>query len=127
MNVPPILLLSIGCIFALGYALFITIGWAITRRNRKIYQKVHITHLPLFDLETGKICDDSRPVKVISLSGNSFVSVSGDEIDLTQFKAYIAKGESDKFPAIKTGNLLLLNSSGEIIYAFDIPDISQYR
>lgn len=73
MNIPPILLLVVGASFALGYASLITIGWAITRHNRKLFQRVSgIECLPFYNLEKGRIVNENVKVKSISLNKNYF-------------------------------------------------------
>ena len=127
MNISPILLLSIGSTFALLYGLIITIGWAITRRNRKrFHQSVGLTEMQLFDLKTGKPLNKS--VKTISLSNNSFKDEKGKRINPENHKCYIVENVSPEFPKIKKGFLIFINyETNKIEYAFDIPNLVNYR
>ena len=128
MNVPPILLLVLGAAFGIGYGLFITIGWAITRYNRRKFQEREgLSYVALFDLTTGKTYDENNKVKTISLSKNILLTPAGRKINLSMYKAYIALGSSEKYPQIKSGDLILIDGSGAICYAFDIPDLKNYR
>lgn len=126
MNISPILLLTIGCLFGLGYASFITLGWALTRRNRKNLQKAKaINYVGLFDIT--KMTIENETIKTVSLFNNKFLTLAGDSVDVSDYKFYIAKGESQNYPAIKPGDLILINKSGEIKYAFEIPDLKNFR
>ena len=128
MNVPPNLLLVLGAAFGIGYGLFITIGWAITRYNRRKYQEREgLSFVALFDLTTGKTYDENNKVKTISLSKNILLTPAARKINLSMYKAYIAVGRSEKYPQIKSGDLILIYGSGAICYAFDIPDLKNYR
>ena len=127
MNISPILLLTIGSIFALGYALLITFGWALTRRNRSNIQKaVAVDYVYSFDLNAMKR-DDYEKIKVISLYHNRFLASDGNPINPANFKIYLAKGESIIYPTIKEGNLIFIDKAGNIKFAFDIPDLKDYR
>ena len=127
MNISPILLLSIGATFALLYGLIITIGWAITRKNRrKFHHSVGVNEIELFDLQTGKRLE--KYVKTISLSNNSFIDEKGKGINPDKFNCYIVENTSSELPHIKKGFLIFMNpDTGKIDYAFDVPSLQDYR
>lgn len=127
MNISPVLLLSVGASFALLYGLIITIGWAITRYNRKkFHQSVGLNKFELFDLQSGKVLD--QYVVSISLTNNSFLDENGQGIDTENFNCYIVEKESPEYPKIKKGYLIFMNrQTHEIRYAFDIPNLEKYR
>ena len=127
MNISPVLLLSIGASFALLYALIITIGWAITRRNRReFHQSVGLNEIELYDLQTGKPLN--KYVKTVSLSNNFFKDEKGKEINPDKFNCYIVENDSSEFPKIKPGYLIFMNQeSNKIEYAFDVPNLEDYR
>ena len=127
MNIPPVLLLSIGASFALLYGLIITIGWAITRKNRrKFHQSKGLTEIELYDLQTGKPLN--RYVKAVSLSNNNFKDEKGQGIEPVKFNCYIVENVSSEFPKIKKGYLIFMNpETHNIEYAFDIPNLENYR
>ena len=127
MNISPILLLSIGASFAFLYGLIITVGWAITRKNRKEYhQSVGLNDVELYDLKAGKPIN--KYVKAVSLSNNYFKDDRGQEILPDQFNCYIVENVSPEFPKIKKGYLIFLNrETDKIEYTFDIPNLENYR
>ena len=127
MNISPILLLSLGASFALLYGLIITIGWAITRKNRKIFQQsVGVNEIELYDLKTGTPLN--KYVKTISLSNNKFLNEGGKRINPENHNCYIVENISSDFPNIRKGYLIFINRENkEIEYAFDIPDLVNYR
>ena len=127
MNISPILLLSIGASFALLYGLIITIGWAITRKNRKKYhQSVGLNEIELYDLHTRKPLN--KYIKAFSLSNNYFKDEDGQGIDPDKFDSYIIANESSEFPEIKKGYLVFMDrATKKIEYAFDIPNLENYR
>ena len=127
MNIPPVLLLSIGASFALLYGLIITIGWAITRKNRrKFHQSVGLNEIELYDLQTAKPLN--RYVKAVSLSNNNFKDEKGQGIEPDKFNCYIVENVSSEFPKIKKGYLIFMNpETNNIEYAFDIPNLEKYR
>ena len=127
MKISPILLLCVGASFALLYGLIITIGWAITRKNRKKYhESIGLTEIELFDLKTGKPLN--KYVNTISLSNNSFQDENGEIIFPKYYKCYIVENESTEFPKIKKGYLIFMNvETDKIDYVFDIPCLENYR
>lgn len=127
MNISPILLLSIGASFALFYGIIITIGWAITRRNRKkFHQSMGLTEIEEFDLQTEQAL--GTHIKAFSLLNNSFRDDQGKVIKPENFRCYIVDNESSVYPQIKKGFLIMINpTSGKIEYAFDIPKLENYR
>lgn len=127
MNISPILLLSIGSAFAFLYGLIITIGWAITRRNRKkLHQLLGINEIELFDLIAGKPLN--KYIKSVSLSNNYFQNEKGERIYPENYKCYIVENVSTKFPKIKKGFLIFMNpQTNNIDFAFDIPRLENYR
>ena len=127
MNISPILLLSIGASFAFLYGLIITVGWAITRKNRKIFhQSVGLNEIELYDLQSGRSL--SKYVRSVSLSNNTFVNEDGKLINPENYKCFIVDKVSPKFPKIKKGFLIFQNpESNKIEYAFDIPSLNDYR
>lgn len=127
MNISPILLLSVGASFALLYGLIITIGWAITRKNRKKYhQSVGLNEIELFDLQTGKPLN--KYVNAISLSNNYFKDENGQTIEPDKFNCYIVENVSSEYPKIKKGYLIFINrETNKIEFAFDVPSLDNYR
>lgn len=127
MNIPPVLLLIMGSIFGLAYGLFITLGWAITRHNRKTYQKeCGVDFLPNYNLSVLKE-EKLSSIKSVSLYSNQFKDSEGKVINISDYKAFIAIGKSDEYPEIKNGNLIFIDDKGKICYAFEIPDLKNYR
>ena len=127
MNISPILLLSIGLSFAFLYGLIITLGWAITRKNRKrFHQSVGLNEIELYDLQSGRSIN--KYVKAVSLSNNYFKDEKGKEINPRDYKCYIVDRVSPEFPKIKRGFLIFQNrASNKIEYAFDVPSLENYR
>lgn len=127
MNISPILLLSIGGAFALFYALIITIGWAITRKNRRrFHQSIGLNEIELYDLQNGKGLN--KYIKSISLFNNYFQDENEQLIKPENFDCYIADNESGAYPKIKKGYLIFINKqTNKIEYAFDVPDLRNYR
>ena len=127
MNISPILLLSIGASFAFLYGLIITIGWAITRKNRrKFHQSFGLNEIELYDLQSGRSLN--KYVKAISLSNNYFKDENGKEIKPENYKCFIVDRVSPKLPKIKRGFLIFQNpETNNIEYAFDVPSLKDYR
>lgn len=127
MNISPILLLSIGASFALLYGLIITIGWAITRKNRKRYhESVGLNEIELYDLQNRKALN--KYVKAVSLTNNHFKDENGQGIKPDKFNCYIVENMSPEFPNIKKGYLIFMNlETNKIEYAFNIPSLESYR
>lgn len=127
MNISCILLLSLGVSFALLYGLVISIGWAITRKNRKdFHHSVGLTEIELFDLNTWKPLN--RYIKSVSLINNVFQDENGAIIKSDNFACYIVENESPDFPKIKKNYLIFLNpKNNRISYAFKVPDLKNYR
>lgn len=128
MNVSPILLLTLGIIFATLYGLIITFGWARTRINRHIIQyEKGISVLPTLILNSRKKNVPQR-MKTVSILRNNFLDHDGLPIDLSKIDAYVAVGSSKKYPNIKNGNLVFLDKkNGKILYAFDVPNLRHFR
>ena len=127
MNIFPVLLLSIGASFAFLYGLIITVGWAITRKNRKrFHQSVGLNEIELYDLQSGKSLN--KYVKAVSLSNNYFKDENGKEIKPENFNCFIVDRASPELPKIKRGFLIFQNrESNKIEYAFDVPSLEDYR
>ena len=127
MNISPVLLLSIGGSFAFLYGLIITVGWAITRKNRKrFHQSVGWNEIELYDLQSGRSLN--KFVKTVSLSNNYFKDEKGKEINPENYKCFIIDRVSPKLPKIKRGFLIFQNrESNKIEYAFDVPSLEDYR
>lgn len=127
MNVSPILLLSVGASFAFLYGLIITVGWAITRKNRKKYHESEgITEIELYDLQKRKTLD--KYVKAVSLSNNHFKDENDQLINPDKFNCYIVGNVSSDYPNIEKGNLIFINlETNEIEYAFEIPSLENFR
>ena len=127
MNISPILLLSIGSTFAILYGLIITIGWAVTRKNRKSYHKaIGYSEVELFDL------NDFKPlgvkIKTVSFENNLYISGDNARIDFQDFDCYMIETPSSKYPKLQKGNLILIEpSSDKIKYAFNVPDLKRFR
>lgn len=126
MTIPPILLLAIGAGFAFIYGSVITIGWALTRRNRRLYhQEEGISRIQLFDLENWTPLGQYK--QTISLEKNSFVSNDNEKIDIVAYSCFIVAYDSVKFPKISKGDLILLDKSNKkVCYCFKVPDLSHY-
>ena len=127
MNISPILLLSVGASFAFLYGLIITVGWAITRKNRKIFhQSVGLNEIELYDLQSGRSLN--KYVKAVSLSNNYFKDERCQEIKPENYKCFIVDRVSPELPKIKKGFLIFQNrESNKIEYAFDVPSLEDYR
>ena len=127
MNISPILLLSIGVSFAILYGLIISVGWAITRKNRrKFHHSVGLNEIELFDLQTGKSLN--KYVNTISISNNFFLDEKGQGINPHNFNCYIVENTASELPDIKKGYLIFMNrTTDKIEYAFDIPSLQDYR
>lgn len=127
MNINPYILLSIGVTFALLYAFTITIGWWRTRINRRLLQKtrgVSLVRTLRLDKTIRNVPD---MVETISLENNEFVDANGYQIIQEHYEAYIAVGESEEYPGISNGDLLFIDSSGNIKYVFTVPNLKRYR
>ena len=127
MNISPILLLSIGASFAFLYGLIITVRWAITRKNRKrFHQSVGLNEIELYDLQSGRSLN--KYVKAVSLLNNYLKDENGKEIKPVNYKCFIVDRISPNLPKIKRGFLIFQNrESNKIEYAFDIPNLENYR
>ena len=127
MKISPILLLSIGSTFAFLYGLIITVGWAITRKNRKKFHlSVGLNEIELYDLRSGKPLN--KYTKAFSLTNNYFKDDRGETINPKNFNCYIIENESSVFPKIKKGYLVFMNrDTKNIEYAFNIPNLLNYR
>ena len=127
MNISPVLLLSIGATFALLYGLIITIGWAITRKNRRrFHQSVGLNEFELYDLQNKEPLN--MYVNSVSLSNNNFSDENEQIINPEIFNCYIVENESSEFPKIKKGYLIFVNRlTNEIEYAFNVPSLKNYR
>lgn len=128
MNVPPILLLCLGCTFALLYGALITLGWARTRRNRRIIQTDGgFTMLPLYDVDAGSFLE-GQSAGCVSLTRNQFTAPDGTPLDPSAFIPCIAAYSSENIPAIKAGDLLLLDpTTNRPLYAFPLPSLASLR
>lgn len=127
MNISPILLLSIGASFTFLYGLIITVGWAITRKNRrKFHHLVGLNEIELYDLQSWQPLN--KYVNAISLSNNYFKDEKGNEINPMHYKCFIVDRVSPELPKIKKGFLIFQNKdSNKIEYAFDVPSLKDYR
>ncbi|MCH5231734.1 MAG: hypothetical protein J1F43_08070 [Muribaculaceae bacterium] len=127
MNISPVLLLSIGATFALLYGLIITIGWAITRKNRRqFHQSVGLNEFELYDLQNREPLN--MYVNSVSLSNNNFSDENEQIINPEIFNCYIVENESSEFPKIKKGYLIFVNrQTNEIEYAFNVPSLKNCR
>lgn len=127
MNISPILLLSIGASFGFLYGMIITIGWAITRKNRRKYHNERgLESVTTFSLLSWKALD--KKVETFSLTANHFTDADGGKIITSQYDYYIVADESPVYPKISKGNLILIDPEQQkIVYAFDIPDLKNYR
>lgn len=127
MTISPIMLLAIGSTFAMAYGLIITIGWAITRKNRKSFHNaIGFSEVKLFDLKNFK----SIGVKTntVSFENNHFTSSKDTRIDLNNFNCYLVEVESSVYPKINKGDLILIEpSTNKIKYAFKVPDLKDFR
>lgn len=127
MNISPILLLTIGSTFAILYGLIITVGWAITRRNRKRYHNaIGYSEVELIDLNNFNTL--GMKVRTVSLENNHFISRNENRINLKNFDCYIVEIPASQYPGINKGDLILIDrSTNKIKYAFKIPDLKNYR
>lgn len=71
--------------------------------------------------------DAPKHIKIISLTDNTFVDNEGNPIDISLYHPYIAMGRWDEYPGISEGDLVLMNNSGKIVYAFTLPDLTDYQ
>lgn len=127
MTINQYILLCLGSFFALLYAVVITFGWALTRRNRRIIQQTNgRSRVPTMILDCS-INDVPASVETISLTKNKFIDSDGTAINTADYEPYIAIGSSKEFPYINNGDLILKDKSGEIRYVFALPDIKRYR
>lgn len=124
----PYWLLGVGGFFALIYAALITIGWALTRRARRIIvQSAGVKPLPGFWLDQWKPAD-ALTSKYVSLTANRFVDNDGAPIDMSLYEPYIALSESARYPQILIGDLLLFEKDSLILkHAFHVPSLTHYR
>lgn len=127
MKISPILLLSIGATFAFLYGMIITVGWAVTRKNRKkFHQSVGLDKIELFDLHAWKPLN--KYIKTVSLSNNTFKDENDQRINPYNFKCYIVENQSSAYPNIQKGYLIFINpQTNNIAYAFEIPNLKNYR
>lgn len=127
MDINPYILLGIGVTFGLLYAITIILGWAITRRNRRILQEEQgISRVPTWILDN-TIKDAPKMSETVSLTENLFKDADGQAINVEDYKPFIAIGESDEYPDVKNGNLVLKDTDSSIKYIFTVPDLKQYR
>ena len=126
MNVSPVLMLSIGASFGLLYGLIITVGWAITRKNRKsFHDAVGFSSVDLIDLDSFKIL--GTKTKIVSLENNFFVT-NNKNLNPADFNCYVVASESAKFPELHQGDLIFVEpSTNSIKFAFKIPDLNDFR
>lgn len=127
MNINPNILLGIGLFFALLYACVITFGWVKTRRNRHHLQLDKATSLISTLVLDSTIENPPQKVRTISLPNNLFIDSEGRQINIQAYTPYIAVGESDRFPHIQNGDLILKDNNGDISYVFSIPNLKDYR
>ena len=127
MNISPILLLALGATFALFYGMIITVGWAITRKNRKLYHNAFgYSEVELFDLN--KFHSLEKKIKTVSLENNFFVTGNATKINLKNFDCYVIEVTSFQYPQLHKGDLILVEpSTNKIKYAFKIPDLKEFR
>lgn len=127
MNISPILLLTVGSTFAFLYGLIITVGWAVTRKNRKLYHNaVGYSEVELIDLNNFKPLGSK--IKTVSLQNNYFISNNETHIDLNNYACYLVEVPSSEYPKLQKGDMILMEpSSNKIKYAFKIPDLTNYR
>lgn len=119
-------LLMIGLVFAFAYAIIIIFGWRKTRYNRRHIQQEGETFLPTLVLDKS-IKNTPAVVRCLSLSLNTFIDNKSNKIDVEKYEAKIAVGQSDKYPGIEDGDLLLLDSDGKIVYVFTVPNLKNLR
>lgn len=123
MNINPYILLGIGLFFGLLYAMAIIFGWAKTRTNRRIIQELLATS----EIQLYPPVEGCSGIKTISLDANKFVDGNGDAINISDYKTYLASGKIVELPQVKKGDLLLFDKNGKFCYAFEIPDLKDYR
>lgn len=46
---------------------------------------------------------------------------------MSKYKAYIAMGSSKNYPGINEGDLMFVDAQGKICYAFEVPNLKDYR
>lgn len=124
----PYILLGIGTLFALLYAGVIIVGWWRTRLARQTISEAEgVKYLPVYLLDKNEPAPGKR-VKCVSLTANRFEDSEGNPIDITLYDAYIAEGESSRYPDVHEGYLLLFDSqSNQLRYAFATPMLKDYR
>lgn len=127
MTINPFILLGIGSIFAFLYATVIIIGSACTRRNRHKIQKASGISIVKTIVLDKRIPDAPSHVRTVSLINNTFTDEKGKQINMSSMDACIAIGESEKYPGVKNGDLILFDKSGNMKYCFTLPDIRSFR
>lgn len=122
------ILLSIGSLFAVLYALVITVGWRKTRRNRRMIQIASgVWRIPVYNLESNEP-SIGKTAKCVSLTANQFEDEEGRRIDTDLYDPYIAEGKSPSYPQVKAGNLMLFEKgTRNLKYIFEIPQLKDYR
>lgn len=127
MNINPYILFSTSIIFALLYAIIIILGWRKTCQNRLIIQnRLGIFHIPTLLLDKS-IKNAPNSAKCISLTSNKFTDSNGNPLNIDNFMPYIAIGTSSNYPGVDDGDLVLIDSTGKIAYAFTLPPLKDYR
>lgn len=126
-SINPYILLAIGSVFALLYALVIIFGWSKTRHCRRILIRAKATsQIPLLNLDTGSVL--SSTINAISITTNKFTDADGNLLSPSDFDIYIAASVSDKYPAINPGDLIFCaKDTTTPLHAFSIPDLRLYR
>lgn len=127
MAINPDILLGIGGSFALLYACVIIFGWAMTRRNRRIVRRTEGTSRVATLVLDPSVTEVPQYIDTVSLANNQFVDPDGKSIDIGRYTPYIAVGESSEYPAVKSGDLILVDDTGHIAYSFTVPDLSNLR
>lgn len=127
LDISPHLLLVAGIVFAIFYAGVITIGWAVTRRNRKFYQNsVGKSTLTLFDMSQWKPL--TAEVNTVSVRNNRFVDKDNRLINVEEYDCYIVGIPSSQYPKILKGDLIMLKPGQKAVaFTFRVPDLTHYR
>lgn len=127
MNINPYILLGIGSLFALAYAMLIIFGWQRTRRNRRILRSAYgISRLQEWDIASWSARD--AWCDTISLENNYFEDTDGKIVNPADYDVYIAVGTSEEYPTILAGDILMLDKKrGAVKYVFTAPDVRNFR
>ena len=127
MNISPLILLSLGVSFAFLYAVIITIGWAITRKNRLNYHhEIGLNKIELFNLQKWRPI--GKYINTVSLKSNFFHDENNQILNPDKYNCYIVETESQDLPNLKKGDLIFIEPhKNKVAYSFIVPNLKNYR